>query len=68
MKKNDIYFVVARMVLAAAAIVFIVLSMILNKTQPYLAIGLAFIAIANTINWMRIGQKKGRRHGSAEDR
>ena len=62
---------VIRFILALGAIGFIIASMVLDKTTPYLAIGLSLLAISNIINW---SSKNGRKHlrgncnGSAEDR
>lgn len=47
---------IARLVLGIAAIVFIVISMATDKTNPYLAMGLACVSIANVLNWT---DKKG---------
>ena len=58
--KKEIISTILRMVFAAAGMVFIILSMCLNQIQPYLAIGLAFVALANLICWIAKGlQKKG---------
>lgn len=62
---------VIRIVLALAAIAFIIVSMVTDKTTPYLAIGLSLLAISNIINWSsKDGRKslRGNCNGSAEDR
>ena len=58
--KKEVISTILRMVFAAAGMVFIILSMCLNQTQPYLMIGLAFVVLANLICWIAKGlQKKG---------
>ena len=59
--KKEVISTILRMVFAAAGIAFIILSMCLNQTQPYLAIGLGFVALANIICWVLTGfnKKKG---------
>ena len=58
--KKEVILTILRMVFAAAGMVFIILSMCLNQTQPYLTIGLAFVALANIVCWCAKGlQKKG---------
>ena len=58
--KKEIISTILRMVFAAAGIVFIILSMCLDQIQPYLSIGLAFVALANLFCWIAKGlQKKG---------
>ena len=62
---------VISLVLAIASITFIITSMVLDKTTPYLAIGLSLLAISNIINWSsKDGRKslRGNCNGSAEDR
>ena len=62
---------VIRIVLALASIAFIIISMVTDKTTPYLAIGLSLLAISNIINWSsKDGRKclRGNCNGSAEDR
>ena len=62
---------VIRIVLALAAIAFIIVSMVTDKTTPYLAIGLSLLAISNIINWSsKDGRKslRGNCNGSTEDR
>ena len=56
-----------RIVLALAAIACIIVSMVTDKTTPYLAIGLGLTAIAN-ISGCIAASKKGKKDGSAEDR
>ena len=58
--KKEVISTVLRMVFAAAGIVFIIISMIMDQTQPYLTIGLGFVALANMVCWCAKGlQKKG---------
>ena len=58
--KKEIISTILRMVFAAAGMVFIILSMCLDQTQPYLTIGLGCVALANLICWVAKGlQKKG---------
>ncbi|MBO4701025.1 MAG: hypothetical protein J5625_00045 [Lachnospiraceae bacterium] len=57
--KKEIISTILRMVFAAAGMVFIILSMCLDQTQPYLTIGLAFVVLANLICWVAKGLKKG---------
>ena len=62
---------VISLVLAIASITFIITSIVLDKTTPYLAIGLSLLAISNIINWSsKDGRKslRGNCNGSAEDR
>lgn len=62
---------VLRIVLALAAIGFIITSMITDRTTPFLAIGLSLLAISNIINWSSKDFRKrlrGNCNGSAEDR
>ena len=59
--KKEVISTVLRMVFAAAGIVFIIISMIMDQTQPYLTIGLGFVVLANIICWVLTGfnKKKG---------
>ena len=60
--KKEVISTVLRMVFALAGIVFIILSMVFDQTQPYLIIGMAFVALANIICWALKGindRKKG---------
>ena len=59
--KKEVISTILRMVFAAAGIVFIIISMIMNQAQPYLTIGLGFVALANIICWVLTGfnKKKG---------
>ncbi len=59
--KKEVISTVLRMVFAAAGIVFIIISMIMDQTQPYLTIGLGCVALANIICWVLTGfnKKKG---------
>ena len=62
---------VLRIVLALAAIGFIITSIITDRTTPFLAIGLSLLAISNIINWSSKDFRKrlrGNCNGSAEDR
>ena len=60
--KKEVISTVLRMVFAAAGIVFIIISMIMDQTQPYLTIGLGFVVLANIICWVLTGfnKKKGK--------
>ena len=55
-------------VLGAAAITCIIISMVSDKTTPYLAIGLCCTAIANMTGCVMNRKLKGNENGSAEDR
>lgn len=59
--KKEVISTILRMVFAAAGIVFIIISMIMDQTQPYLTIGLGCVALANIICWVLTGfnKKKG---------
>ena len=57
--KKEIISTILRMVFAAAGMGFIILSMCLDQIQPYLPIGLAFVALANLVCWIAKGLKKG---------
>ena len=50
--------IAARIILALAAITCIIISMVTDKTTPYLAIGLGLTAIANLINCCSIKKMK----------
>ena len=49
---------ITRLILGAAAITFIIISIVTDKVTPYLAIGMGLTAIANVINCMSGKQKK----------
>ena len=57
-----------RIVLALAGMTCIIVSMVTDKTTPYLALGLGLTAIANLINCFSIKKMKEEENGSAEDR
>lgn len=59
--KKEVISTILRMVFAAAGIVFIIISMIMDQAQPYLTIGLGFVVLANIICWVLTGinKKKG---------
>ena len=59
--KKEVISTILRMVFAAAGIVFIIISMIMDQAQPYLTIGLGCVALANIICWVLTGfnKKKG---------
>ena len=44
--------IISRLALAVTGIVFIIISMVTDKITPYLALGLAFMALANLSNCM----------------
>lgn len=44
--------IISRLALAVTGIVFIIISMVTDKITPYLALGLAFTALANLSNCM----------------
>ena len=56
--KKEVISTVLRMVFAAAGIVFIIISMIMDQAQPYLTIGLGFVVLANIICWVLTGYNK----------
>ena len=58
----------ARIVLALAGIVCIIVSMVTDIVTPYLAIGMGLVAIANFLNQYSIRKMRGEKNGSAEDR
>ena len=47
-----------RLILGAAAITFIIISIVTDKVTPYLAIGMGLTAITNIINCISGKQKK----------
>ena len=57
-----------RIILALAGITCIIISMVMDKTYPYLAFGLGLTAAANLINCYSIKKMKEEENGSAEDR
>ncbi len=59
--KKEVISTILRMVFAAAGIVFIIISMIMDQAQPYLTIGLGFVVLANIVCWVLTGfnKKKG---------
>lgn len=59
--KKEVISTILRMVFAAAGIVFIIISMIMDQAQPYLTIGLGFVVLANIVCWLLTGfnKKKG---------
>lgn len=56
--KKEFISTILRMVFAAAGIVFIIISMIMDQAQPYLTIGLGFVVLANIICWVLTGYNK----------
>ena len=56
--KKEVISTILRMVFAAAGIVFIIISMIMDQAQPYLTIGLGFVVLANIICWVLTGYNK----------
>ena len=56
--KKEVISTILRMVFAAAGIVFIIISMIMDQAQPYLTIGLGFVVFANIICWVLTGYNK----------
>ena len=64
--KNVIWTVV-RIVVSLAAIAMIIISMVTDKTTPYLAIGMGLTALVN-ISGCIAQSKKGKEDGSAENR
>ncbi len=56
-----------RIVLSLLAITFIIISMVTDKTTPYLAIGMGLTAICNISGCIAMN-RKGKENGSAEDR
>lgn len=59
--KKEVISTILRMVFAAAGLVFIIISMIMDQAQPYLTIGLGFVVLANIVCWVLTGfnKKKG---------
>ena len=56
--KKEVISTILRMVFAAAGIVLIIISMIMDQAQPYLTIGLGFVVLANIICWVLTGYNK----------
>ena len=65
---KKIIMTVTRMIIAAAAIVCVILSMCRDETMPFLPLGLGLTAIANFVNCCAIKKSKGNKYGSTEDR
>ena len=63
--KAAIYVVMG--LIGAGAIACIIISMITDKTTPYLAIGLGLGAIGNVLGMMLNLRKKGKNNGSCKD-
>ncbi|MBO4309619.1 MAG: hypothetical protein J5856_00990 [Lachnospiraceae bacterium] len=68
MKKKFDVTRITTMVIAGAAIVFIILSMCVEKANPFLNIGLGLVALSNIVCWILNGIRKGKNNGSAESR
>lgn len=49
---------ITRLILGAAAITFIIISIVTDKVTPYLAIGMGLTAVTNIINCISGKQKK----------
>ena len=64
--KNTIWTVI-RIVLSLIAIAFIIVTMVTDKTTPYLAIGMGLTALIN-ITGCIVQSRKGKEDGSAENR
>ena len=58
---------VVRIVVSLIAIAMIIISMVTDKTTPYLAIGMGLTALINITGCIAMS-KKGKEDGSAENR
>ena len=71
MKKNVITVKVVENVIlglmGVAAITCIIISMVTDKTAPYLAIGLGLAGVANIIRLFDVRKQKGKNNGSGKD-
>ena len=69
MKKNvtKVAMCVVMGLIGAAAIACIIISMVTDKTTPYLAMGLGLGAIGNTIGLLAVRKQRGNDNGSCKD-